>query len=103
MKKFIGCFPEQDIKCENYQKAYCYTKEQSREVILYYTFNEICFVLKQLAICSEMTESYSMYWVFSYDYVNKDYDDFKKTCLSIVENELIPNIEKYQQTKITSK
>lgn len=34
-----------------------------------------------------------MYWVFLYEYNNKDFGDFKMGCLKIVEEELLPHIQ----------
>ncbi len=91
--KYLGNFAEQNIETNNWQKAYCYTSEQKREVILYYDFVQNCFVLKQIAICSGMTEENSMYWVFTYDdYINNDFNTFEETCFSIVEKEILPHI-----------
>lgn len=92
--KYLGYFAEQDIETNDWKTAYCYTSEQQREVILYYDFVQNCFVLKQIAICSEMTENYSMYWVFTYDdYINNDFNTFKETCLLIVEKEILTHIQ----------
>lgn len=92
--KYLGNLAEQNIETNDWQKAYCYTSEQKREVILYYGFVQNCFVLKQIAICSGMTEEYSMYWVFTYDdYVNNNFNTFKETCLSIAEQEILPRIQ----------
>ncbi len=94
--KFVGNFAEQNIIVDgDYKKLYIYTTTEQREVILYYTLKEQCCVLKQIAICSEITECYSMYWVFVYEYVNDTLhiDDFKKTCLKIVEEEILPYIQ----------
>lgn len=94
---YLGKFAEQDIfKSNEYQKLYDYTLPQAREVILYYTLEEQCCVLRQIAVCSEITEYYSMYWVFAYEYVAHilNLDDFKKSCLQIVEKEILPYIQK---------
>ena len=91
--KYLGNIAGQNIIANDWKTAYCYTSEQDREVILYYDFVQNCFVLKQIAICSEMTIGYSMYWVFTYDdYINNDFDTFKETCLSIAEQEILPHI-----------
>lgn len=98
--KYLGNIAEQDIKCNNYKTLYEYTSKQQREVVLYYDFVENCFVLKQFAICSKITKSYSMYWVFLHDYVNDDFYEFKKTCMEIVENEVLPHIKNCVENNI---
>ena len=92
--KYLGNIAEQDIIANDWKTTYCYTSKQKREVILYYEFVNNCFVLKQIAICSEMTTEYSMYWVFTYDdYVNNNFYQFRETCLLIVEQEILPHIQ----------
>ena len=94
--EFVGIFAEQNIILRSdYKKLYAYTTTEQREVILYYTLNEQCCVLKQIAICSEITECYSMYWVFTYEYVGDalHMDEFKQSCLRVVEEEILPYIK----------
>lgn len=94
--KYSGNFAQQDIfKGQKYLKLYGYTSKQKREVILYYVLEQECWLLKQVAICSEITENYSKYWVFEYEYMEKaiDLDNFKTCCLQIVEQELLPYIK----------
>ena len=71
-----------------------------REVVRYYAFIENCFVLKQIAICSEITESYSMYWVILHEYACDDFDTFKENCLSIVEKEIPPVIQSCMENRL---
>ena len=95
---YLGNFAEQDIYLgDGYKTLYAYTNPQNREVILYYTLEEECYVLKQIAICSEITISYTMFWVFEYEYIERiiNIDDFKKHCLQIVEEEIIPYIQNH--------
>ena len=95
--KYNGNFAEQDIfEGKEYRKLYGYTLKQEREVILYYVLEQGCYLLKQVAICSEITEHYVMYWVFEYEYVEeaKKIDDFKKCCMQIVEQEILPYIKR---------
>lgn len=98
--KYLGHFPGQDINLYGYKTLYCHTSIQEREVIGYYVYSDGYFCLKQIAICSEMTNRYSMYWVFLYEYNNKDFDDFKRGCLKIVEEELLPHIQYCVENKI---
>lgn len=94
--KYNGNFAEQDIlRSKEYLKLYGYTLKQKREVILYYILEQECCLLKQVAICSEITEHYTMFWVFEYEYVEEavKLDDFKKHCLQIVEEEILPYIK----------
>ena len=92
--KYLGIFHEQNIPVRNgWLKHYAFTKEEKREVILYYTFeHEQCLVLKQVGICAEITETYSTYWVFLLECISDNFDDFIRIYMEIVENRLLPYI-----------
>lgn len=90
---YLGNLPKQEIRSNGCKTLCDYTAVQKREVVLFYVTVENCFVLKQIAICSEMTEAYTTYWVFLYDYICDDIGVLKNICLSIVDKEILPHIQ----------
>lgn len=98
--KYLGCFAGHEIESNGFQTIYCYTSIQKREIIGYFLFTNGCLSLKQIAICSEMTDTYSIYWVFTYEYSTNDYDTLKEMCLEITEKELLPYIQKCVENNI---
>lgn len=86
--KYIGQYPDFDIPVsqDKYGILYCYAKE-SIEVRIYYN-KECPFLVEYIAILIALTETYSTYQVYEYNYYSQNIEELKEHIIKFVEGKI---------------